>query len=455
MSTQRVVNHLVSVSLLLLWGSVMLYFHVSGRLVHYLPPDGIFRPMALIAGIGLLVLGIFNLATIGHETADCCGHDHDHDHNHKHGGCDHDHDHGSCAHDHAHEKAGCCGHDHNHHHDHPKGGCGHDHSHDHGGGCGHDHSHDKGGCCGRDHHHDHSHGHSHGHEHAHGILEESGPIGRTLAICVLAVPLVLAAAMSPDQFSPNAVINKGLYNVNYAAASTTGVAQTRLSSAKPGAAKTAPAGVPAPAAKPSGTIAETPSAGPRVPGSAAPGSASVAVSTLPPATVAPAVGSTPPAPGTVTGEMAKSASAAKPGAETKSYGSFTLEDLKAQVPQSKEGNFILEVPELYYTAGDKEVQGVLAGQSIETTAQVLPEKVNNTDGKRLRIFRMLVQCCAADARPYSVPVEFTDKAPTIKDMTWIKLVGKMGYVQENGQTVPIVYASEYKETTAPDNAMLY
>jgi len=442
MSAQRLANHLISVALLLLWGSVMLYFHVSGRLVHYLPPDGIFRPMALIAGIGLLVLGIFNLATIGHQTADCCGHDHEHDHDHKHGGCDHDH--GSCGHDHAHDKAGCCGHDHDHHDDHAKGDCGHDHSHDKGGCCGHDH-----------HHHDHSHGHSHAHDHAHGILEESGPIGRTLAICVLAVPLVMAAAMSPDQFSPNAVINKGLYNVNYAAASTTGVPQTRLSSAKPGAPKTTPAGVPAPAAKPSGTIAETPSAGPRVPGSAAPGSASVAVSTLPPATATPATGSAPAAPGTVTGEMAKSASAAKPGAETKSYGSFTLEDLKAQVPQSKEGNFILEVPELYYTAGDKEVQGVLAGQSIETTAQVLPEKVNNADGKRLRIFRMLVQCCAADARPYSVPVEFTDKAPTIKDMTWIKLVGKMGYVQENGQTVPIVYASEYKETTAPDNAMLY
>ncbi len=438
MSAQRLANHLISVALLLLWGSVLIYFHVSGRLVHYLPPDGIFRPMALIAGIGLLVLGIFNLATIGNQTADCCGHDHDHNHDHDHDH-DHDHKHDGCDHDHAHEKAGCCGHD----HDHAKVDCGHDHSHD------------KGDCCGHDHHHGHSHGHSHGHDHAHGIIEESGPIARTLAICVLAVPLVMAAAMSPDQFSPNAVINKGLYNTNYAAASTTGVPQTRLSSAKPGAAKTTPAGVPAPAAKPSVTIAETPSAGPRVPGSAAPGSASVAVSTLPPATVAPAQGSTPPAPGTVTGEMAKSASAAKPGAETKSYGSFTLEDLKAQVPQSKEGNFILEVPELYYTAGDKEVQGVLAGQLIETTAQVLPEKVNNTDGKRLRIFRMLVQCCAADARPYSVPVEFTDKAPTIKDMTWIKLVGKMGYVQENGQTVPIVYASEYKETTAPDNAMLY
>ena len=73
---------------------------------------------------------------------------------------------------------GCPTPDHQHKHDHDH----HDH-HD-----GHTH----------DHHHDHSHGHSHGHDHAHGIIEESGPIARTLAICVLAVPLVMAAAMSPD-----------------------------------------------------------------------------------------------------------------------------------------------------------------------------------------------------------------------------------------------------------------
>ena len=143
------------------------------------------------------------------------------------------------------------------------------------------------------------------------------------------------------------------------------------------------------------------------------------------------------------------------GSTAKSFGTFTLEDLKAQVPMSKEGNFILEVPELYYTAGDKEVQGVLTGQSVETVAQVLPEKVNNTEGKRLRVFRLLVQCCASDARPYSVPVEFAEKAPEFKEMSWVKLVGKMTYRQEGGQTVPLIEAKTITPTTAPDNAMLY
>jgi len=409
MSTTRVVTHLVGVALLLLWGGVMLYFYVSGRVTAYLPPDGIFRPMVLASGIGLLILGIFNLATMGAEDSGCegqgCGHDHDHDHAHSHEGCGHGH--------------------------------GHDHAHDHGaGGCGHDHSHD----------HDHAHG---AHDHAHGILDESGPLGRTAAILILSVPLVLAATMTPDRYSAAAVVNKGLYNQNYA--STANADQFTLR--KPGAAK--PVSPVSPALPPA-TVADAPPAPPvtmpadgaRVPGSAAPATASVATSSSAP------VGK-PPSEEKVADMMAKDASKPAGKAEAKSYGSFTLDDLKAQVPMSKEGNFILEVPELYYTAGDKEVQGVLAGQSVETTAQVMPEKVNNEDGKRLRILRMLVQCCAADARPYSVPVEFTEKAPTFKDMTWVKVVGIMGYKQEGGQLVPVIQAKDIKETTAPDNAMLY
>jgi len=64
----------------LLWAAVILYFYESGRIVKYLAPD--FRPIALAGGLGLAVLGLFNLLT-AHREVDC-GHDHgdgeDHDH---------------------------------------------------------------------------------------------------------------------------------------------------------------------------------------------------------------------------------------------------------------------------------------------------------------------------------------------------------------------------------------
>ena len=372
MKNSRTGIHLLSVVLLLLWGGVMLYFYASGRLAsgEYLARDGWFRPMVLVAGIGLCVLGLFNLATMGAKEADCCDHDHDHGHDHGH---DHDHD-------------ACCGHDHLHeHHHHAEGGhAGHAHP-------PHDHSHDE------------------ENGHAHGILEESGPVGRLVAIIILAVPVSYAAIRSPDRFSAQTAVNKGVYAQNYADTS----AAKQYSRVKNEDKKPSPPPV-----------------------------AAVKAADAPPATPE--------------GDVAKEVNAAPPaGAQTKSYGNFTLADLKAQVPQSKEGNFLLEVPEIYYTAGDKEVQGVLAGQPVETIAQVLPEKLNNPDGKRVRIFRLLIQCCAADARPFSIPVEFENKAPEFKEMTWVKVTGKMSYKSEGGQTVPVLLAVTMTETAEPDNKMIY
>lgn len=406
MKAQRLLIHLLSVLLLILWGGVMIYFHVSGRVIHYLPSDGLFRPLMLIGGIGLVVLALFNLLTYSQDEGACCSHDHDHAND------------GPCGHDHGHApKEGGCGHDHSHDHDHT-----HEHTHEH-----------KEGCCGHEHGHAHTHDHSHDkahdhaqHDHAHGILEEGSWIGRLVAITILAVPLTLAAVRTPDQFSAHAILNKNFYNPTYG----TGARADQFSLAnKMEAAKAAAPKVAAPKAD-AGTATKTDKTPP--PGVAA-------------ATAAMADGT----------KKVNEKDIPAPAQESKSYGTFTLEDLKAQVPQSKEGNFILEVPELYYTGGDVEVQKVLTGQMVETIAQVLPEKVNNEDGHRLRIFRMLVQCCAADARPYSVPVDFGKKAPDFKEMAWIKVVGKMGYKKEGDQTVPIIEATKVEETTAPDNAMIY
>ncbi|MCF7732213.1 MAG: TIGR03943 family protein [Akkermansiaceae bacterium] len=65
----------------LVWAGIMLYFHGSGRIARYLAPD--FRPLVLLGGLGLAVLGLFNLLTAGQD-ADCghdhCGPDDGHDH---------------------------------------------------------------------------------------------------------------------------------------------------------------------------------------------------------------------------------------------------------------------------------------------------------------------------------------------------------------------------------------
>ncbi len=65
---------------LITWGAVLVYFFASGRITKYLAPD--FRLLSLGGGLGLLVVGAFNLLTAGQNAS--CGHDHGPDDSHDH-----------------------------------------------------------------------------------------------------------------------------------------------------------------------------------------------------------------------------------------------------------------------------------------------------------------------------------------------------------------------------------
>ena len=57
---------------LISWGVALVYFYYTGRIVKYLAPD--FRLIALAGGLGLMVVGLFNLLTC--RMLATCGHDH-------------------------------------------------------------------------------------------------------------------------------------------------------------------------------------------------------------------------------------------------------------------------------------------------------------------------------------------------------------------------------------------
>jgi uncharacterized repeat protein (TIGR03943 family) len=73
---QRVIFSLA----LIVWGAVLVYFYATGRITKYLAPD--FRPLTLAGGLGLLVVGAFNLLTATQDAS--CGHDHGPDDTHDH-----------------------------------------------------------------------------------------------------------------------------------------------------------------------------------------------------------------------------------------------------------------------------------------------------------------------------------------------------------------------------------
>ena len=75
--------------------------------------------------------------------------------------------------------------------------------------------------------------------------------------------------------------------------------------------------------------------------------------------------------------------------------------------------------------------------------------------RRLRLFRMFVECCAADMRPLPVTIEFKDGIPTYEEMGWVKVVGKVRYEHVDGVTAPIVDVIAMEPTAEPMDMMVY
>ena len=84
--TQRLVIFLQSI-VLIIFGSVFIWFYVHGRLDKYLTSAGSFQIQALIAGLVLCMIGTFLVITSGNEAGCTHDHDHDHDHGHANGHC--------------------------------------------------------------------------------------------------------------------------------------------------------------------------------------------------------------------------------------------------------------------------------------------------------------------------------------------------------------------------------
>jgi len=349
----------LTIATLLTWGVVFLYFYVTGRVEKHLDPS--FRIYALLAGIGMTLLGAFSLIN-RNRAVGLCTHDHGHGdechHDHEHHGDDIGHEEKAHAHKHEHEE------------DHPDQTGAHHHHHD------------------------------------------DSPSTVLFAIIVLLGPLLFATGYSEDQFSAQYLAKWGKIERQ--------MMQIRIAKAR--------------AARPPADSAVGSSVDPN----ANPYTSDAVGSTVSDA-------DTPPDP---------SADGSTDDTND-SWATFTLEDLKQMVPQNEAGDFQLDVPQIFYTAGDIELMDVMEGIPIETTAQLMEETLNNPNGHRLKAFRLFIECCAADARPLSIPIDFGEAPPEYTEMGWYRLYGTLHYVEEEGELLPILRMKEFEETTEPMDGLIF
>lgn len=304
-------------------------------------------------------------------------------------------------------------------HDHPQGEtCDHDHHHAHDHSCDHDHSHAHDHACDHDHHHAHDHSPAPAAAHHH---HEESTSGVVFALFVLLVPILVATGYSQDRFSGEYLAKWGKIERQ--------MMQMRITRNRADEAALSQVGSTSNPYTREGieTGGSYPGAEPAAPTESA---------------------DTPPDP--------NASSESKAGEKAgESWGAFTIEDLKKMVPQSEAGDFLLDVPQIFYTAGDRELMEVMEGIPVEATAQLMEETLNNPDKTRLKAFRLFIECCAADARPLSIPVDFGKAPPEYTEMGWYKLYGKLHYSHENGEIVPMIKIDRIVETTEPTDGLLF
>ena len=228
------------------------------------------------------------------------------------------------------------------------------------------------------------------------------PVRSFAAFGVLLVPLVTGSLVSKDAFDRNAVLNRSV------------VEDASVLVARSSVHQPAPAVPQIPGAMLGADIDETASKDASAPAAGAPG------------------------PG---GPVA---------ADPNVPGEGDMADAENYLPKSADGNVVLEVTDLLYGEAEPSLRKVFAGKTVEVVGQYLPGKQD----RHFKLVRMLIVCCAADARPMMVNVE-TARPIHQADMGWVKVIGKPLYQEIDGKTRVTLRADAVMPADPPADAMLY
>ena len=152
-------------------------------------------------------------------------------------------------------------------------------------------------------------------------------------------------------------------------------------------------------------------------------------------------------------EYAESLSGADVDAQTFNFidiPPFTLETLEQSRSKSEDGAFQLNLLELFYTSGDEEQMAVFDGLSVETEAKLRDEPNRNADGKRMRLYRLFMTCCAADMKAIPLSIEFDGELPNLSHHSWVRVGGTLFYEEIEGVIYPVLKVKRIEQIPVPE-----
>lgn len=132
---------------------------------------------------------------------------------------------------------------------------------------------------------------------------------------------------------------------------------------------------------------------------------------------------------------------------------FTREMLENSTPTNEEGRYQLPLSQLFFSAGDQSMMEVFEGVPIETEGQVVLERDAAPGSNRLRIYRTLMTCCAADAMVLSFPIEFASNPPVFEERSWVRIGGDLRYEERGGDLYPVMQVERIEAIPSPNEGI--
>ena len=128
----------------------------------------------------------------------------------------------------------------------------------------------------------------------------------------------------------------------------------------------------------------------------------------------------------------------------------------ATVPEASatEGAMPIQVIDLLYAVQMPTYRQEFEGKQVEMIGQYVPLATGNPKGDRFQLVRLFITCCAADAKPVGVTVQFP-RPLKLQEMAWVKVTGTPVFPVEGGRRTPVLEATKVDQCAAPEEPFVY
>ena len=134
--------------------------------------------------------------------------------------------------------------------------------------------------------------------------------------------------------------------------------------------------------------------------------------------------------------------------------SSNAENSSETLPVDASGSMPIQVIDLLYAVQMPSYREEFDGKQVELIGQFVPLTTGNPKGDRFQAIRLFITCCAADAKPVGVTVQY-DKPLKASEMSWVKITGTPTFPLEGGHRTAILVASKVEQCPAPSEPFVY